>query len=147
MTEVGDTPTTLQQSEPPNALRGGTLGLPGVLFQSITGMAPAIAVAFSIPAAIVFAGGATPLAVVLSLVACMLVALSIWQLAKHLPSAGSFYTYTSKALHPWIGFLVGWGYSLAVILIGPFIAVQAGFIIGGTLNAEFGCRPPFGGRG
>lgn len=125
-----------------SVLRGSAIGLPGVLFQSITGMAPAIAVAFSIPAGVVFAGGATPLAVLLALVACIFVALSIWQLAKHLPSAGSFYTYTSKALHPAVGFLVGWGYSFAVILIGPFIAVQAGFIVGGTLNSEFGVSNP-----
>jgi len=46
-----------------STLRSNAIGLPGVLFQSITTMAPASAVAFSLGAAIPFAGGALPLAV------------------------------------------------------------------------------------
>src|SRR5438132_12171688 len=83
------------------------IGLREVLFQSITHMAPAAAVAFSIVGGIAFAGCATALAVVIAIVACLMVAISIGQLAKHLPSAGSFYTYVSQGLHPSIGFLVG----------------------------------------
>ena len=66
------------------------IGLREVLFQSITHMAPAAAVAFSIIAGAGFAGGALPLAVILALIGCLLVAISIGELAKHLPSAGSF---------------------------------------------------------
>src|SRR6266852_2735950 len=51
-------------------LRQNAIGLPGVLFQSITTMAPASAVAFSLGAAIPFAGGALPLAVIIALVVC-----------------------------------------------------------------------------
>jgi hypothetical protein len=39
-------------------LRRGAVGFGGVLFQSITFMAPAIATALSIPAGIAFSGGA-----------------------------------------------------------------------------------------
>ena len=63
------------------------IGLREVLFQSVTSMAPAGAVALSIAAGATYAGGALPLAVLLALIACMLVAVSIGQLAKHLPSA------------------------------------------------------------
>src|SRR6266498_2437715 len=51
-------------------LARGAIGLREVLFQSITHMAPAAAVAFSIIVGAPFAGGALPLAVVLALVAC-----------------------------------------------------------------------------
>ncbi|HMK92977.1 MAG TPA: amino acid permease, partial [Thermoleophilia bacterium] len=78
------------------SLRHEAIGLREVLFQSVTHMAPAAAVAFSIPAGAAYAGGALPLAVVLALIASVFVALSIGQLARHLPSAGSFYTYTAK---------------------------------------------------
>jgi amino acid transporter len=90
-------------SEPRSSTPTGTtlardaIGLREVLFQSITHMAPAAAVAFSIPAGISFGGGSTPLAVVFAIVACMIVAISIGQLAKHLPSAGSFYSTPRKA--------------------------------------------------
>jgi amino acid transporter len=84
-----------------------------VLFQSITHMAPAAAVAFSIIVGAQFAAGALPLGVLLALIACLFVASSIGQLAKHLPSAGGFATYTSRGLHPAVGFMVAWLYSLA----------------------------------
>ena len=93
-------------------LARGAIGLREVLFQSVTSMAPAGAVALSIAAGATYAGGALPLAVLLALIACLLVASSIGQLAKHLPSAGSIYTYPAEGIHPALGFLVGWGYSL-----------------------------------
>jgi hypothetical protein len=52
-------------------------------------MAPAGAVALSIAAGASYAGGALPLAVLLALVACLLVASSIGQLAKHLRAPGA----------------------------------------------------------
>jgi len=85
-------------------LARGAIGLREVLFQSVTSMAPAGAVALSIAAGATYAGGALPLAVLLALIACLLVATSIGQLAKHLPSAGSIYTYPAEAIHPALGF-------------------------------------------
>src|SRR2546421_12461487 len=72
----------------PTKLRANAIGLPGVLFQSITTMAPASAVAFSLGAAIPFAGGALPLAVIIALIVCSLIALNIGSLARYLPSGG-----------------------------------------------------------
>ena len=63
-------------------------------------MAPAAAVAFSIIVGANFASGALPLSVIFALVGCLLVAISIGQLAKHLPSAGGFYTYTARGSIP-----------------------------------------------
>src|ERR1019366_8532112 len=101
---------------------GGSLakhvvGLPGVIFQSVTFMAPGAAVATSLAVAAGFAGGAMPLTVLLTLIAALLVAVSISQLARQLPSAGSVYTYPSQGLHPTIGFLVGWGYAMITGLV------------------------------
>jgi amino acid transporter len=95
---------TLAGSPPPgNQLARGAIGLREVLFQSITHMAPAAAVAITIVIGANFAGGAEPLSVIFALVGCLLVAISIGQLAKHLPSAGGFYTYTARGLHPTVG--------------------------------------------
>src|SRR5208283_5379502 len=101
-------------------------------------MAPAAAVAFSIPAGAAYAARALPLAVVLALIACLFVAVSIGELAKHLPSAGGFYTYTSKALHPWVGFLVAWAYAGAEALIASFLFLNFSFVLADALNSEFG---------
>jgi amino acid transporter len=118
-------------------LARGAVGLREVLFQSVTSMAPAGAVALSIAAGATYAGGALPLAVLLALVACLLVASSIGQLAKHLPSAGSIYTYPAEAIHPALGFLVGWGYALVEALIGPITMILCGYLISSVMNSEF----------
>ena len=118
------------------SLARGAIGLREVLFQSVTSMAPAGAVALSIAAGATYAGGALPLAVLLALVACLLVASSIGQLAKHLPSAGSIYTYPAEAIHPALGFLVGWGYALVEALIGPLTTVIFGYLVARCCNSE-----------
>ena len=61
----------------PPALERNAVGLPAVLFQSITHMAPAAAVAYSIIVGVPYAGGSIPLAVLLALIACLFVASSI----------------------------------------------------------------------
>ena len=100
-------------------LRRNAIGLPGVLFQSITTMAPASAVSFSLGAAIAVTGGALPLAVLIALLVCSLIALNIGALAKHLPSAGGFFTYVSRSLGPQAGWMTGWLFSLTYLLIVP----------------------------
>jgi amino acid transporter len=105
------------------------IGLREVLFQSITHMAPAAAVAFSIIVGANFASGALPLSVILALVGCLLVAVSIGQLARRLPSAGGFYTYASRGLHPTVGFLVGWGYSFVEANVGLLTGKRPAHVI------------------
>src|ERR1700737_3625628 len=113
-------------------LASGAIGLREVLFQSVTSMAPAGAGALSIAAGATSAGDALPLAVLLALIACLLVAPSIGELAKHLPSAGSICTYPAEAIHPALGFLVGWGYALVEALLGPITMVLCGYLIGSS---------------
>ncbi len=122
----------------PQALRRGAVPFAGVLFQSITFMAPAIAAAFSIPAGFAFAGGAAPLAVIVALAAALIAASSVAQLAKHMPSAGSFYTYVSTSIHSGLGFLVAWVFELALLVGGAFLAVQIGIIVSGILSTDLG---------
>ena len=116
------------------------IGLREVFFQSVTHMAPAAAVAFSIIVGANFAAGALPLSVIFALVGCLLVALSIGQLAKHLPSAGGFYTYTSRGLHPYVGFLVAWGYAFVEPLIAPALYLIFGNVVAGTLQEQYGWK-------
>jgi amino acid transporter len=119
-------------------LERNAVGLAPTLFQSITHMAPAAAVAFSIIVGAPYAGGSLPLAVLLALVACLLVAVSIGQLARHLPSAGGLYTYSSRGLHPWVGFLVAWGFMLAEPIVAPLLYLIFGNELAANLNSHFG---------
>lgn len=105
------------------SLRKNAIGLPEVLFQSITAMAPAAAVATALSPAIPFAGASLPLAVLLATVACAFIASSIGQLAIHIPSAGGLYTYISRSLGVRFGFLSAWVFLLAQPLLLPLVSL------------------------
>ena len=122
-------------------LRRDAIGLREVLFQSVTAMAPAAAVAASIPSGAAFAGGSLPLAVLIALVACLFTASSVAELARQLPSAGSVATYAAQGLHPAVGFLVGWGYVFVEALVPPLLLLQLGFTTAGTLHQEWSSYP------
>jgi amino acid transporter len=119
-------------------LQRNAIGLTEVLFQSITHMAPAVAVALSIGAATGFAGRLTPLAVVFAMVACLFTAYSIGQLAKHLPSAGGMYTYVARGLGPFFGWLMAWAFALAEPLVAPILLAAFGFFGATFLTAYLG---------
>jgi amino acid transporter len=119
-------------------LREHSIGLPGVLFQSITHMAPAAAVAYSIYISVPHAGAALPLAVFLALIACLLAANSIGQLAKELPSAGGLYTYAARTLGPYAGFVVAWLFLLFEPLVAPFLFLECGWAMHEVMSSEAG---------
>lgn len=114
------------------SLERNAIGLTEVLFQSITHMAPAVATALSIGAATSFAGGNTPLAVVLALVAALFTAFSMGELARHLPSAGGMYTYVARGLGSFAGWLMAWAFLLAEPIVPA--ALYASF---GLFGAAF----------
>jgi amino acid transporter len=116
-------------------LQRNAIGLTEVLFQSITHMAPAVAVALSIGAATGFAGKLTPLAVVFAMVACLFTAYSIGQLALHLPSAGGMYTYVTRGLGPFFGWLMAWAFALAEPLVAPILLAAFGLYGANFLTA------------
>lgn len=108
-------------------LARNAIGLTEVLFQSITHMAPAVATALSIGAATSFAGGITPLAVLFAMIAVLFTAYSMSELARHLPSAGGMYTYVSRGLGSFFGWLMAWSFALAEPLIMPILLGGFGF--------------------
>ena len=109
------------------SLARNAIGLPEVLFQSITHMAPAVATALSIGAATSFAGGITPLAVLFAMIAVLFTAFSMAELARHLPSAGGMYTYVGRGLGSFFGWLVAWSFALAEPLVMPLLLGGFGF--------------------
>jgi amino acid transporter len=123
------------------SLRKDAIGLREVLFQSITDMAPGAAIAASIPAGAFFAGGSLPLSVVFALIACLFCAISIGELAKHMPAAGSLATYAAQGLHDGVGFLVAWAYVFVGALIAPLVLLQLGFTTASTFHSEWSSYP------
>ena len=119
-------------------LREHSIGLPQVLFQSITHMAPAAAVAYSIYISVPDARQALPLSVALALIACICAATAIGQLAKLFPSAGGMYTYTAKSLGSWAGFLTAFLFVGFQPLVAPFLYLEFGWAMGEVFKSEVG---------
>ncbi|HSS36264.1 MAG TPA: APC family permease [Patescibacteria group bacterium] len=119
-------------------LERDAIGLVEVLFQSITHMAPAVAVALSIGFATSLAAGLTPLAVLLALVAVLFTAYSIGELARHLPSAGGMYTYVGKGIGSYAGWLVAWAFLLAEPIVPPLLYAAFGFYAAALVTELFG---------
>jgi len=120
---------------PGEGLQRNAIGLTEVLFQSITHMAPAVAVALSIGAATGYAGKLTPLAVLFAMVACLFTAYSIGQLARNVSSAGGMYTYVARGLGPFFGWLMAWAFALAEPLVAPILLAAFGFFGANFLTA------------
>src|SRR5205085_217328 len=119
-------------------LREHSIGLPQVLFQSITHMAPAAAVAYSIFISVPQSQQALPLSVGLALIACICAATAIGQLAKLYPSAGGMYTYAGKSLGPWAGFLVAFLFIGFQPLVAPFLYLEFGWAMHDVFNTSVG---------
>jgi amino acid transporter len=117
-------PTDIGLEQGPG-LRHGSVGLTGTIAQSLSVIAPAMSGAFITYLVALKAGGAAPLAYVLAMGACMILAGVIKEFASRLPSAGSLYTYTANGLGPVAGWITGWAYTIGLIFAG--VAVLAGF--------------------
>jgi putrescine importer len=61
--------------------------------------------------------GVVPLTYLVALVVMLFTAISYGRMAKAFPSAGSSYTYTREAMHPRLGFMVGWAALLDYLLL------------------------------
>jgi amino acid transporter len=116
----------------------GKLGNGAVLFQSIGQISPAGGIATTAVLAVNFAGGAIVPATIVSILACLMTALAISQLAAYLPSAGSLGTYISRGLGGAAGFVAGWMYAISELLIVALIALLIGELLGGVTSSEFG---------
>ena len=63
-----------------------------------------------------------PTSYFVALVAVLLTSLSYGQMIRRYPSSGSAYTYVQKAMHPNLGFMVGWS-SLLDYLLSPMVNI------------------------
>ncbi|HKF78260.1 MAG TPA: APC family permease [Candidatus Dormibacteraeota bacterium] len=127
----------------PQELRRDVVGLVGSIFQGITHMAPAAGVMTGIGFIASSAGSAIPLAFVLAGIISLLIAASINQMAKHLPSAGGYYTYVSRGINPRVGFMTGWIYFLYDPLIPNLCTLVTAAYVSSTVQDLFGFPVPW----
>src|SRR5262245_20330765 len=124
-------------SASPVELQRGALRLPQVLMQGIGHTAPATAILLTLPFITSQAGIVAPLAYLIAFLLVLMLGLGLTQLAKHLPSAGGYYTYVSRTVHPRAGFLTSWLFFLYSAVTPAFSLAMMGFVLESSLLAEF----------
>ena len=110
-------------------LKAGAIGLPGVLMQGVTAIAPAIAGMFTLPFIVSNAGIAAPLAYFGAFVIALMLGWVLALFVRHMTSAGSYHTFVTRSLGAKPGFLVAWVY----FLFYPVVIAQVGSFMGDTL--------------
>jgi len=124
-------------------LEADAIGLVGSTMQAITHIAPAIAGFLFTPFIVSLAGITAPLAYLIGFLIVLMLGSTLSQLAKHMPSAGGYYTYVSRAIHPRAGFLVSWMYILYSPLVGGPLAGFFGFLVAGELKTYYNIDVPW----
>src|SRR5205807_9863209 len=105
-------PQAASDAMAPTQLRGGALGLPPIVMQGVTHIAPAVGLVLTIQFITSLTGVTSPLAYAIAFLIVMTLGIALTQLAKYLPSAGGYYTYVSRTVGPRSGFLTAWLYFL-----------------------------------
>jgi amino acid transporter len=115
-------------------LKSGALRLPSIFMQSLTMVAPGIAALFYTPVVVAQAGLAAPLAYPIAFLIVFFTAIVLAELAKAVPSAGGYYTYVSRGIHPRVGFLVSWMNFIYAPLVLGAVTVFGGYVISSSLE-------------
>jgi amino acid transporter len=111
--------------------------------QGITHIAPAVGIVLTLQLITSLAGVTAPLAYLIAFVIVLTLGLSLTQLAKHLASAGGYYTYVSRTVHPKAGFVTAWLYFLYDPTSAAINLAFMGYFVEGTLKAEYGVSFPW----
>jgi amino acid transporter len=106
-------------------LPAGVLRLRHAIFQSVTNMAPAAAIVYDFPAqaTVAAAGAALVLSNVVALVGVVLIAFSVIEFSRKLPSAGGYFTYIARGLGPHAGAYTGWTFFLYAMVLPAEVTI------------------------
>ncbi|WP_232665193.1 APC family permease [Pseudonocardia sp. TRM90224] len=118
-----------------------TLGMRDVIAQSLSVIAPAMSGAFLTYLASTKAGGATPLAYLLGTLAMLAVGGTVAMFARSMSSAGSMYTYITRGAGKTLGFLGGWCYAVAFLVLGGAVLWGFGFFTASLVALLTGADP------
>jgi amino acid transporter len=126
-------------------LRAGALKFPEVLMQGITHIAPAVSLILTLQIITSMAGVTSPLAFFIAFLIVLTLGISLTQLARHLPSAGGYFTYVSRTVHHRAGFLTAWLYFLYDPTSTALNLAFMGFFFESTMQSSYGWHCPWWG--
>ncbi len=134
---------TQHPGAPVAQLAKGRLSQAEVIFQAVTHLGPAVGIIIVGPVLVGFVGASVPLLLVASMLAITLTGLCVSALAKHLPSAGGYYSFVSNGLGERIGFFAAWAYFLYDPLIPTLVILISAGILDQVFKANLGWTVPW----
>jgi amino acid transporter len=137
------TSTTGPETGPSVGLRRNSVGLTGTVIMSAAIMGPAVSTFFNPQFSTPFSGYATPFIYLVTLVVTLIVANGIMEMARVAPSAGSFYTYITRALGAKAGFTTGGLMFVAYALLAPIEIGLIGSYLQSTFKQEWNVNIPW----
>jgi len=124
-------------------LRRNSLGLPELVFQGVTHIAPATNIIFTFPIIALKAGPAMPLSFLLSTILCFFIGNTVSQFSRYMPSSGGYYSFATRGLGSRSGFMATWSYLVYEILGTAGCTGFLGYLISDMLHLQFHVNIPW----
>jgi len=124
-------------------LRRNSLGLPELVFQGVTHIAPATTVVFTFPIIALKAGPAMPLSFLLSTILCFFIGNTVSQFSRYMPSSGGYYSFATRGLGSRSGFMATWSYLVYEILGAAGCTGFLGYLISDMIHSQFQVNIPW----
>jgi amino acid transporter len=115
-----------KQEQTGKGLQSGALGLWGNVTIGLGSTAPAYSLAATLGYVVLAVGDRAPAMFLLAFLPMLLVAVAYRELNRAAPDCGTTFTWGTKALGPWIGWLGGWGVAVSAIIVLANVAEIAG---------------------
>ena len=133
--------TTNPDADP--QLRRNSLGLPELVFQGVTHIAPATNIVFTFPIIALKAGPAMPLSFLLSTIVCFFIGNTVSQFSRYMPSSGGYYSFATRGLGSRSGFMATWSYLIYEILGSAGCTGFLGYLLSDMLQLQFHVNIPW----
>jgi amino acid transporter len=124
-------------------LRRNSLGLPELVFQGVTHIAPATNIVFTFPIIALKTGPAMPLSFLLSTILCFFIGNTVSQFSRYMPSSGGYYSFATRGLGNRTGFLATWSYLIYEILGTAGTTGFLGYLLSDMLRKQLHVNIPW----
>jgi amino acid transporter len=119
-------------------LKRNAIGLPSAMAMSLAFISPTIGVIFISALIANQAGASAPFAFIVGTIGVLLMANTLAEFTKRVPSAGTFYSFTAVAAGRYLGFIVGWLLFLTYAFQSPINTNLFGAFVPQVLLRDFG---------
>jgi len=116
-----------QAGEPgAKGLKGGALGFVSSVVIGVSSTAPAYSLASSLGLVVLAVGFQAPAIMILAFVPMLFIAAAYYYLNRADPDCGTTFSWVTKAMGPWAGWIGGWGIIVADIIVMANLSQIAG---------------------